>query len=119
MKDGAGRVILQVRLLTDRVQLQGIFYDATGKWMYFGESINGDGEGGNILFGGIDTKNTVPPKIEPIFKYPSNRHLGEHLETGPESVATVAASVISFSVLVAAASMIVKRSRSHSSASAA
>ena len=80
--DLTGDVILQVKLVEDRVQFQAKLYDASGRRIGFGK-ITGPkpkGTGGGIEITGPDhTKLTL--KIEPIFKYPSELHLGEFVES--------------------------------------
>jgi hypothetical protein len=69
VKNDSGDVVLQVRSLEDRIQFQGIFYDAKGKgWAIVKPP------GGGALMGSTSTVNV---KIEPIFEYPSDLHLGE------------------------------------------
>jgi hypothetical protein len=78
VKDGRGRVVLQVIMLPDRVQIQG-------EWWHE------DGNGGRIVrpFPSDPVKtgpvfvmmtplfHTDEPHIEPIVKYPSKNHFGE------------------------------------------
>jgi hypothetical protein len=78
VKDGRGRVVLQVIMLPDRVQIQG-------EWWHE------DGNGGRIVrpfpFDSVKTGpvfvimtplfQTDEPRIEPIFKYPSKDRFGE------------------------------------------
>jgi hypothetical protein len=76
VKDTTGDIILQVRLVKERVQFQAILYDATGKGIGFGKMKGPNGWGGAIeLTGPNHPKLTL--KIQPIFKYPSELHLGE------------------------------------------
>lgn len=76
VKDSAGDIVLQIKLEGSRVQLQGRFYNSQG---YGIEIVKGIGEDGKI--GGLMAfpNPQVPPhfKIHPMFKYPSNSHLGE------------------------------------------
>lgn len=58
VKDGRGRVVLQVRILADRVQLQG-------EWP----------TSNNTLVQEYDERTGIVPR----FKYPSSEHLGETL----------------------------------------
>jgi len=76
VKDPTGDIILQVRLVKDRVQFQAKLHDANGRGIGFGKMKGPDGWGGAIeLTGPNHPKLTL--KIEPIFKYPSEFHLGE------------------------------------------
>ncbi len=71
-------VVLQVRVLEDRIQFQGIFYDNTGLCTVI---IGKEGFGGVI--GSFRPGHYTPfsdQKIEPIFKYPSELHLGEMIQ---------------------------------------
>lgn len=76
VKDESGDIVLQVRLVEDRVQLQGIFYDPTGRGVALGKVVGPKGIGG-----GIERTEPNHPyitmRIQPIFKYPSDLHLGE------------------------------------------
>ncbi len=75
IKDDTGDIIFQVILVDNKVQLQGKFYNSTGNgWGIFGKK----GEGGNITPLGPDSP-FPDVKIEPIFKYPSDLHLGERV----------------------------------------
>ena len=74
VRDKDGDVVLQVKLLNDRIQFQGKFYDEKG---------NGVAFVGRKEWNGSMIEMTGPnhPKldstIEPIFKYPSGLHMGE------------------------------------------
>jgi tetratricopeptide (TPR) repeat protein len=65
-----GDVVLQVGLLKDRVQLNGIFYDSIGN----GVVIQPRFEHAILILLGEDPPNI---NIDPIFVYPSEFHLGE------------------------------------------
>jgi len=77
VKDSSGDVVLQLRLVEDRVQFQGKFYDSRGNGVAFGKVRDASG----TIGGGIERTGTANPNltlhIEPIFKYPSELHLGE------------------------------------------
>jgi hypothetical protein len=76
VKDPTGDIVLQVRIVKERVQFQAKLYDATGRGIGFGKMKGPNGWGGAIeLTGPNHPKLTL--KIEPIFKYPSALHLGE------------------------------------------
>lgn len=75
IKDNSGDVIFQVILTENKVQLQGKFYDSKGKgWAIYGDK----GGGGNITPIGADSP-FPDVKIKPLFKYPSDLHLGEFI----------------------------------------
>lgn len=76
--DETGDVVLQVRVKEDRIQFQGKFYDSTGRGVAFGKVCGPQGVGGGIEFTRPDHPQ-LKLKIEPIFKYPSELHLGELL----------------------------------------
>lgn len=87
IKDPYGDIVLQVKLVKNRVQLQGKFYGRIGK--YFGLP-NCDGveiwkDKSNKKYPGCITIKVVglasELKIDPIFKYPSDHHLGEFIES--------------------------------------
>jgi hypothetical protein len=81
VKDGRGRIVLQVVLMPDTVRIQG-------EWWHE------DGNGGRVLLPyPYDPVKTGPvfilmspifhpdePSIEPIFKYPSKEHWGEFVD---------------------------------------
>lgn len=77
VKDPTGDIVLQVRALPDRVQLQAKFYEASGRGVGFGKIRGPDGKWG----GGIELTGSAHPRltlrIAPLFKYPSDRHFGE------------------------------------------
>jgi hypothetical protein len=74
VKDETGRIVLQIKLLSDRLQLQGEWWK---------DEINGVGlfktrdNGGIIAIFGTGFKRKDAPEIEPLFVYPSDSHLGE------------------------------------------
>ncbi len=76
IKDDTGDIIFQVILIDNKVQLQGKFYNSTGNgWGIFGKK----GGRGNIT--PLGPNSPFPDvKIEPIFKYPSDLHLGERID---------------------------------------
>lgn len=76
VRDPTGDIVLQVRALSDRVQLQAKFFDSTGRGFAFGKVIGPQGVGGGIEFTGPDNPQ-LQMKFEPLFKYPSSSHLGE------------------------------------------
>jgi hypothetical protein len=69
-------VVLQVRALPDRVQFQAKLYDATGIGIGFGTMVGLQGPGGAIEFTG-PANPKLQLRIAPMFRYPSDTHLGE------------------------------------------
>lgn len=70
--DESDDVVLQVRLLKDEVQILGIFYGEDGKGVAIWS------EGASSVFRFLNPEEPKPKGlIKPIFKYPSDRHLGE------------------------------------------
>lgn len=76
VRDPTGDVVLQVKLVGDRVQFQAKLYDATGRRIGLGKSMDPKAPGGIIeMTGSAHPRLTM--EIEPIFKYPSDLHFGE------------------------------------------
>jgi len=75
IKDLTGEIILQIRLIEDRIQLQGKFYHSDGSGVEIGILGIDKNYPGGIHFLGSDTLSEL--KVQPIFVYPSNQHLGE------------------------------------------
>ena len=80
VQDARGTVVLQVKVLTDRVQLQGLWWIDMGppngiRQLTVRETPPENPEGGAQFI--ISPQDASPPPIEPMFKYPSDRHLGE------------------------------------------
>jgi hypothetical protein len=74
VKNSTGRIALQVRLLPDRVQLQGEWWsNGQGFRMVRSPSI----PGGFIVVFGPNQPPEKPPFVVPLFKYPSDTHFGE------------------------------------------
>lgn len=73
--DSAGLVVIQVVALPDRVQLQGIWYDADGNGVALSSAPKATG-GAYIETTGR-RNSQLETRIERIFRYPSDRHLGE------------------------------------------
>jgi hypothetical protein len=74
VKDNTGEIVLQVKNVGNRIQFQGKFYDDDGRGVGLGKHSSGTG-------GIIEITGTNHPqlelKIEPMFMYPSDLHLGE------------------------------------------
>ena len=79
VRDPSGEVILQLRLVEDRVQFQAKLYDASGRRTGFGKMLGPEGWGGAMEFTGPNNPE-LSLKITPLFKYPSASHLGELVE---------------------------------------
>jgi hypothetical protein len=78
VKDNTGDIVLQVKVLEDRIQFQGKFYDSNGNGFALGK--HESGKGGIIEMTGAKHPQ-LQMKIEPIFQYPSDNHLGELRDT--------------------------------------
>jgi hypothetical protein len=76
VKDARGRVVLQVRVLEDRVQLQGLWWVDIGPPNGIMQLALRETPEGGAQFT-ISPKDIDPPPIAEIFEYPSERHLGE------------------------------------------
>ena len=80
VRDASGRIVLQVRALSDRIQLQGMWWVNLGPpngvmRMTIWQGINPNNGAQMVL----SPKNNVEPlpEISPIFVYPSELHAGE------------------------------------------
>jgi hypothetical protein len=82
VRDPSGDVVLQVKALPDRIQLQAKFYDSSGRGFGFGKVLGPDGWGGGLEFTG-PANPQLRLKITPMFKYPSDLHLGELVPPRP------------------------------------
>jgi hypothetical protein len=79
VRDATGDVVLQARLREDRVQLSAKFRDAEGNAVGIGKIRGPDGKvGGAIEFTGRDHPR-LTLEIMPLFRYPSDLHLGEYI----------------------------------------
>jgi hypothetical protein len=78
VKDPHGRIVLQVRVLPDRIQLQGIWWidmgPPNGVRQLVVRYVPGEA-GAQFVIAPADQLDTPP--IFPIFEYPSENHLGE------------------------------------------
>jgi hypothetical protein len=79
VKNEAGRVVLQTKLLSDRVQLQGEWLNQDGGGLRLVESEDDPPRGLFVVFG-PRKKPSEPPFIKPIFHYPSATHFGELIQ---------------------------------------
>lgn len=76
VRDARGMVILQVKALKDRVQLQGLWWIDMGPPNGVRQlTVRENPDGGAQFI--ISPQDATPPPIEPMFEYPSDRHLGE------------------------------------------
>lgn len=75
VKDASGDVILQARLVGDRVQLQAKFRDANGRGIAIGNGAS-PGGGGAMEFTGHAHPQLLM-HIQPMFRYPSSRYFGK------------------------------------------
>lgn len=76
--DSSGHVVMQVKLLPDRVQLQGEWHDQFGHGVQMLKCKTESGGGGCwALWPTPEREQAVREFIKPIFKYPSSEHLGE------------------------------------------
>jgi hypothetical protein len=80
VKDDAGDIILQVRMLEDRARFQGKFYDSSGRGVALGAEGKPQNKHGVIQVSGPNQPLNF--SVKPIFKYPSDTHLGELIEGG-------------------------------------
>jgi hypothetical protein len=79
VKDSSGTVILQVRALPDRFQIQGAWWVDMGPPNGFVHMFiwkDPSKSGAQITFVPKNS-SSPPPRISPIFEYPSDRHLGQ------------------------------------------
>jgi hypothetical protein len=78
VKNTGGRVVLQVRVLSDRIQLQGEWWSKDGfgvRFVKIPDPVTG-AMGGGITKLSIAI-NPDEPHIDPIFEYPSDSHFGQ------------------------------------------
>ena len=76
VRDARGLVVLQVRALKDRVQLQGLWWIDLGPPNGIRQlTVREAPEGGAQFI--LSPEDASPPPIAPLFEYPSDRHLGE------------------------------------------
>lgn len=76
--DSGGHVVLQIRLLSDRVQMRGEWHDKFGRGAEISDcTITGHVTGCVSKFGPGWPEETNATTINPLFEYPSDEHLGE------------------------------------------
>ncbi len=71
--DGRQTVVLQIRLLADKVQIQGEWHDAFGNGTRIEEAPGGAAQ----IFKLVGQNNYPEQRIKPIMKYPSSEHWAE------------------------------------------
>ena len=71
VKDSSGKIVLQVKALQDRIQIQAILWGEDGYGLALWV------EEGQALFQGLKPNVPYNQIIQPMFKYPSESHLGE------------------------------------------
>ena len=78
VKDDTGRIVLQVRLFSDRVQIQGEWWDEGGRGVGLKKCPQLTPACGSAIefFGPNHSRDRAIP-IVPLFVYPSDKHLGE------------------------------------------
>ena len=88
VQDGRGHVIFQLRLYPDRVQFQGIWFNEKGAFREM--VVDKQHLGGSIIQIVEDPTNHPAPEIliDPIFKYPSDKHWAEWELKGKRSYRT-------------------------------
>lgn len=77
VKDSSGDVILQARLVGDRVQFQAKFRDANGQGIAIGKGQDANGVVGGVIEITGHAHPHLTTLITPIFRYPSSRHFGK------------------------------------------
>jgi hypothetical protein len=87
VKNPEGHIVLQVRLLEDVVQIQGVWplgpewKPAGAAYVAIRQNPPGSGSGAQFVFYPVNPRPTVSwPEIQPIFEYPSDQHLGEFVQ---------------------------------------
>jgi hypothetical protein len=80
VRDKSGDIVLQVNVLSDRVQFQGKFFDGKGNGFGIGKGVDPDtGQVGGIFEITGWRRPRLTMSIQPMFRYPSERHLGERV----------------------------------------
>jgi hypothetical protein len=96
VKDPTDRIVLQIRILTDRVQLQGEWWDSDGTGSRIVKCTDPVSKkiGGCFALLGLTRDDSVSPQIQPLFKYPSEQHFGELLTDAKPKIAANANRVM-------------------------
>jgi hypothetical protein len=74
IEDAAGHVVLQLKILKDRIRLQGEWWDTQGRGIRLTKGIPSDGS--MVIPPGPQNQH-IESLIEPIFQYPSQEHWAE------------------------------------------
>jgi hypothetical protein len=77
VRDGSGNIVLQVRALNDRIQLQGEWWGDSINGVRFVKSNDPAKPGAMLLIFGPNMRPPREPEIQPLFLYPSETHLGQ------------------------------------------
>jgi hypothetical protein len=77
--DSRGHVILQMRVLPDRIQLQGEWRDEFGNGVRL---MDEDGQAGITIWKSPQAEQNGMKLIQPLFQYPSVNHWGETRQSG-------------------------------------
>jgi hypothetical protein len=77
VKDSRGKIVLQVKVLPDRIQLQGEWWNTLGQGFKLAKCVHPDGEHAACEVLMTPTYHPDEPIIEPMFEYPSELHFGE------------------------------------------
>jgi hypothetical protein len=75
VKDDKGNIVLQVKALPDRIQIQGEWWQNQARGIRLVAAPTGCGA--NIQFFGPSFRPEQGEPIRPIFMYPSETHFGE------------------------------------------
>jgi hypothetical protein len=81
VKDPVGSIVLQIRILADRVQLQGEWWDSDGTGTRIVKCTDAVTKKPGGCLVPLDSKHdhSDSPQIQPLFRYPSELHFGELL----------------------------------------
>jgi Ca2+/Na+ antiporter len=80
VKDSKGRIVLQVKVLPDRIQLQGEWWSNKSHGIRLVKSADPKFHGA-VMSVFNDKIKDFSPEIEPMFEYPSDTHFGELRKT--------------------------------------
>jgi hypothetical protein len=77
VRDGRDKIVLKVRILPDRVQLEGEWHNEQGVGVRLAQTHAPLIEGGAQIIPLQSFDDDPAITITPIFKYPSSEHFGE------------------------------------------
>ena len=80
VKNARGAIVLQVKALHDRIQLQGEWWRDPINGVRLVANPPGDVAGGSMIQFGRNNRPPRPPEIRPLFVYPSETNLGRMVE---------------------------------------